>query len=97
MPATLNEMPVDAFTWLLDTAAINGVGVFDTNSVWVGSNMRFLPGLLLTQSNISTYEQILKTNLNRLKDGLLPKYAGVPSDYDAADAPLFAFTNCIPF
>ncbi len=50
-----------------------------------------LPGLLLTQSNISTYEQILKTNLNRLKDGLLPKYAGVPSDYDAADAPLFAF------
>lgn len=50
-----------------------------------------LPGLLLTQSEVSTYEEILKTNLNRLKDGLLPKYAGTPSDYDSADAPLFAF------
>lgn len=50
-----------------------------------------LPGLLLTQSEVSTYEEILKTNLNRLKDGLLPKYVGFPSDYDAADAPLFAF------
>ena len=50
-----------------------------------------LPGLLLTQSEVSTYEEILKTNLNRLKDGLLPKYAGIPSDYDSADAPLFAF------
>ena len=50
-----------------------------------------LPGLLLSQSDIFTYEEILKTNLNRLKDGLLPKYVGMPSDYDAADAPLFAF------
>ena len=49
-----------------------------------------LPGLLLTQSDIPTYEEILKTNLNRLKDGLLPKYIGMTGDYDAADAPLFA-------
>jgi len=50
-----------------------------------------LPGLLLTQSEVSSYEEILKTNLSRLKDGLLPKYVGIPGDYDAADAPLFAF------
>jgi len=50
-----------------------------------------LPGILLTQSEVSTYEEILNTNLSRLKDGLLPKYVGIPSDYDAADAPLFAF------
>jgi predicted glycogen debranching enzyme len=50
-----------------------------------------LPGIFLTQSEVSGYEQILKTNLNRLKDGLLPKYGGMPCDYDAADAPLFAF------
>ena len=50
-----------------------------------------LPGLLLTQSEVTTYQDILKTNLNRLKDGLLPKYIGMHSDYDAADAPLFAF------
>ena len=50
-----------------------------------------LPGLLLTQSEVTTYEDILKTNLNRLKDGLLPKYVGFESDYDAADAPLIAF------
>ena len=50
-----------------------------------------LPGILLSQNEVSAYEEILKTNLSRLKDGLLPKYAGVPSDCDAADAPLFAF------
>ena len=50
-----------------------------------------LPGILLSQNEISLYEEVLKTNLSRLKDGLLPKYAGVPCDYDAADAPLFAF------
>ncbi len=50
-----------------------------------------LPGILLSQNEIDTYELILKTNLGRLKDGLLPKYAGLTSDYDAADAPLFAF------
>jgi len=50
-----------------------------------------LPGILLSQNEIDLYEQILQTNLSRLKDGLFPKYAGVPSDYDAADAPLLAF------
>lgn len=50
-----------------------------------------LPGIFLSLSDVSTYEVILKTNLGRLKDGLLPKYAGIPCDYDAADAPLFAF------
>ena len=50
-----------------------------------------LPGLLLTQTEVAIYEEILKTNLNRLKDGLLPKYVGIASDFDAADAPLFAF------
>jgi len=50
-----------------------------------------LPGLLLAQSEVETCEEILKTSFNRLKDGLLPKYAGMYSDYDAADAPLFAF------
>ena len=50
-----------------------------------------LPGILLSQSEVSTFEAILKTNLGRLKDGLLPKYGGIPGDYDAADAPLFAF------
>jgi predicted glycogen debranching enzyme len=50
-----------------------------------------LPGLLLSQSEVVTYEEILKTNLQRLKGGLLPKYAGMSSDYDAADAPLLAF------
>jgi len=50
-----------------------------------------LPGILLSQSEVGVYEAILKTNLGRLKDGLLPKYAGLPSDYDAADAPLLAF------
>lgn len=50
-----------------------------------------LPGIFLSQSDPATYEEILKTNLSRLKDGLLPKYAGAACDYDAADAPLFAF------
>jgi predicted glycogen debranching enzyme len=51
-----------------------------------------LPGILLTQSEIATFEQIMKTNLSRLKEGLLPKYSGIACDYDAADAPLFAFS-----
>jgi predicted glycogen debranching enzyme len=49
-----------------------------------------LPGLLLTQSDVTTYEEILRTNFNRLNDGLLPKYVGMQSDFDAADAPLLA-------
>jgi len=51
-----------------------------------------LPGLLLIQSEVNVYEEILQTNLNRLEGGLLPKYAGFPANYDAADAPLFVFT-----
>jgi predicted glycogen debranching enzyme len=50
-----------------------------------------LPGLLLTQEEIYVYEEILQTNLKRLNQGLLPKYAGSPSNYDAADAPLLVF------
>ncbi len=50
-----------------------------------------LPGILLTQSEVSTFEEVMKTNLSRLIGGLLPKYAGMSCDYDAADAPLFAF------
>jgi len=50
-----------------------------------------LPGIFLTQSEVSGFEEIMRTNLSRLKDGLLPKYAGIPGDYDAADAPLLAF------
>jgi len=49
-----------------------------------------VPGLLLTNSDVTAYEEILTTNLSRLKDGLLPKYVGMHSDYDAVDAPLFA-------
>ena len=50
-----------------------------------------LPGIFLTQSEVSSFEEIMRSNLSRLKDGLLPKYAGIPCDYDAADAPLLAF------
>ncbi|MCX6228674.1 MAG: glycogen debranching enzyme N-terminal domain-containing protein [Bacteroidia bacterium] len=59
-----------------------------------------LPGILLTKKEVASYEAILATNLGRLKDGLLPKYAGTPSDYDAADAPLMAFSaiqELVPF
>jgi len=50
-----------------------------------------LPGILLTRSEVATFEEVMKTNLSRLKDGLLPKYAGIQCDYDAADAPLLVF------
>lgn len=50
-----------------------------------------LPGLLLMQEEVKIYEEILQTNLKRLNRGLLPKYAGMPSNYDAADAPLLVF------
>jgi predicted glycogen debranching enzyme len=52
-----------------------------------------LPGLLLLQEEIEVYEEILQTNLKRLSGGLLPKYAGFPSNWDAADAPLLVFTT----
>jgi len=51
-----------------------------------------LPGLLLSQPDVEKYEEILKTNIKRLKGGLLPKYVGFPSNYDSADAPLYIFT-----
>lgn len=50
-----------------------------------------IPGLLLTQNMVNVYEEILQTNLKRLRDGLMPKYAGSSSNYDAADASLIAF------
>jgi len=50
-----------------------------------------LPCLLLSPEKMNVYEEILQTNLKRLKDGLLPKYVGCPSNYDAADAPLLVF------
>jgi predicted glycogen debranching enzyme len=50
-----------------------------------------LPGLLLTQDKADVYEEILQTNLKRLNNGLLPKYVGFPTNYDAADAPLLVF------
>jgi predicted glycogen debranching enzyme len=50
-----------------------------------------LAGLLLTQDKADVYEEILHTNLKRLQDGLLPKYVGAPSQFDAADAPLLLF------
>ena len=51
-----------------------------------------LPGLLLTQDKVNIYEDIIQTNLKSLKNGLLLKYRGKSSNYDAADAPLLVFT-----
>jgi predicted glycogen debranching enzyme len=51
-----------------------------------------LPGLLLPQAEVQVFEEILQTNLKRLSNGLLPKYSGFPSNYDAADAPLLVFS-----
>ncbi len=53
--------------------------------------MLALPGLLQTQADLKTCETILQTNLKRLDRGLMPKYVGHDSLYDAADAPLLAF------
>jgi predicted glycogen debranching enzyme len=41
---------------------------------------------------VNVYEEILETNLRRLRNGLLPKYAGSIAEYDAADAPLLLFS-----
>jgi predicted glycogen debranching enzyme len=51
-----------------------------------------LPGIMLNHHNKKTFEAIILTNLKRLKKGLLPKYAGTDSSYDAADAPLIVFS-----
>lgn len=50
-----------------------------------------IPGIFLARQDINSFEDILKTNLGRLNNGLLPKYAGQKSDYDSADAPLLVF------
>ena len=50
-----------------------------------------LPGIFLHQGDVKIFEAVLQTNLKRLKGGLLPKYAGQESFYDAADAPLLVF------
>jgi predicted glycogen debranching enzyme len=50
-----------------------------------------LPGIFLSQHNLVIFEAVLQTNLRRLKKGLLPRFAGQESQYDAADAPLLVF------
>ncbi|MCL6101890.1 MAG: amylo-alpha-1,6-glucosidase [Bacteroidetes bacterium] len=50
-----------------------------------------LPGIFLLNGDLKNFEAVLQTNLKRLKNGLLPKYAGQESFYDAADAPLLVF------
>ena len=51
-----------------------------------------LPGLFLSQGDPKEFEEILITNVQRLHQGLLPKYIGIPANYDAADAPLLIFS-----
>lgn len=50
-----------------------------------------LPGIFLKRGDVNIFEAVLHTNLKRLKNGLLPKYAGQASFYDSADAPLLVF------
>ena len=50
-----------------------------------------MPGIFLSQGNLKDFEAVLQTNLSRLKNGLLPKYAGQESTYEAADVPLLVF------
>ncbi len=50
-----------------------------------------LPGIFLMHGDVENFEAILHTNLKRLKNGLLPKYAGQESFYDTADSPLLVF------
>jgi predicted glycogen debranching enzyme len=50
-----------------------------------------MPGIFLVMGDVKNYEAVLQTNLKRLRNGLLPKYAGQESLYDAADAPLLVF------
>jgi len=50
-----------------------------------------LPGIFLILGDLKNFEAVLQTNLKRLRNGLLPKYAGQESFYDAADAPLVVF------
>jgi len=50
-----------------------------------------LPGIFLSLGDVENFEAVLQTNLKRLKNGLLPKYAGQVGFYDSADAPLMVF------
>lgn len=50
-----------------------------------------LPGLLLREGDVKTYEKILGTQLKRLRGGLFPKSSGKESNFDAVDAPLMFF------
>jgi predicted glycogen debranching enzyme len=43
-----------------------------------------MPGIFLVIGDVKNYEAVLQTNLKRLRNGLLPKYAGQESLYDAA-------------
>jgi len=51
-----------------------------------------LPGIFLINGDVKNFEAVLQTNLKRLRNGLLPKYAGQESFFDAVDAPLLVFT-----
>ena len=50
-----------------------------------------LPGIFLSRGDVRSFEAVLQTNLNRLKNGLLPKYAGQESFFDTSDAALLVF------
>ena len=50
-----------------------------------------LPGIFMVKGDVKNFEEVLQTNLKRLRKGLLPKYVGQESYYDAADAPLLVF------
>ncbi len=52
-----------------------------------------LPGIFLSYGDVPNFEAVLQTNLKRLKNGLLPKYAGQISLYDTVDAPLLVFST----
>jgi len=52
-----------------------------------------LPGLFLRQGDLKNFEAVLQTNLKRLHNGLLPKYAGQEGFFDSADAPLIVFNT----
>ena len=51
-----------------------------------------LPGLTLSLDDAETFEDVIDTQLTRLKDGLFPKMTGGGmSEYDSIDAPLWFF------
>ena len=56
-----------------------------------------LPGLTLALGDKKTFEEILDTQLQKLKDGLFPKFSGNCKDYDSMDAPLWFFWDLQQF